>query len=42
MDRRDNKLSGKETMERGNKQFDVPNGPRKKGARKATRGQEYR
>ena len=40
MDRRVNKLSGKETMERGSKQFDVTTGPRKKGAREETRGQE--
>jgi hypothetical protein len=38
----DNKISGKEIMERGSKQFDVPTGPRKKGAREEMREQEYR
>jgi hypothetical protein len=30
LDGRDNKLSGKETVERGSKQFEEPTGPRKK------------
>lgn len=42
MERSDNKLSGKETMERGSEQFDVPTGTRNKVAREETRGQEYR